>query len=845
MPIYKNKKNFALIFLMCLVQPIMSEEANAEFESVKFNPMFLVGNTVNHDLTSFERGNGLAPGRYLVNIYINSFYKFESEIEFISSKSQGVSVSCISGDVLKDIGLKDEYLLGINKDKCYLISEVILGSGEELDSSKMNLNFVIPQAYLKKLANGYVPQSALSQGNSAGYINYTGSYYTNKYKANNKTTTSTFLNSQTGVNLGLWQLRNNSTLRNTNTSGTTYTNGNTYLQRAFTDIRSSILIGESSTRGAIFDSIPFRGITISSDERMLSPNQQGYAPVVRGTVGSNARIVIRQGNSVIDETSVPPGDFIIDDLYPTRNSGDLTVEITEAGGIKRVFKVPFSSVNNSLREGLSRFSVTSGDTRIDYNNAKNVKFIEGVYEQGINNELTLNAGVQIADNDYRSFSFGGVSATQLGAFGYNVNYSYFDDLSFISTSKSGWQFKLSYNATYAPTNTSLMLAAYKYSTDGFISLNDSLAKGLTPYYYIDDEKIYIRSESFRQKDRLEINLNQPLNEFGSLYLSASKQTYHEGLGHINQYQAGFQNTIGKVSYSINASREQVYASSLANKGKSQNIYSLNISVPFDFLDNKVGNLNSNMIHYGKSGNVYQNNFVGNFGENRDFTYSLSHSIESKNNINSYSINLSRDSSIGTFGGSYASQGNSSIYSVNGRGSLVAYSGGVIAGPYVSETFAIIEAEGAEGAILTSTNGVKINRFGMAIIPSLSAYRFNNVNLDPKNMSTKVELNETQKKIAPYAGAIPVIRFNTKIGHAILMDVKTSKGEYLPVGAIVTDYKGNDIGIVGQGSQVYIRVPEIKGKVTINFDTSKKCIVNYNLEDNELNSDLIYLKGVCV
>lgn len=812
------------------------------YEHIKFNPKFLMGMSQDVDLSTFESGNGIRPGTYMVSIYVNGLFLLEKEIEFTSSSSPGVSKSCIPYAILADAGIKEELITGLDKTRCYNIADIIKGAGEEINPSRMSVDLIIPQAYINSLARGYVPRSALDAGDYVGFINYSGSYFRNNYKNSYNNTNSTFFNFQSGINLGLWQFRNNSTLRNTNTSGTKYTNGNMYVQRAIPDLRSTLLIGESSTRGSLFDSVAFRGIRISSDERMLAPNQQGYAPVVRGVASSNARIVIRQAGNVIYETTVPPGDFVIDDLYPTRNSGDLSVEISEAGGVTRTFSVPFSSVSASLRQGLSRYSVTSGKTRSSYSNANDVNFIEGIYEKGLSNFLTVNSGLQFSDNQYSSVSFGGVTATPMGAIGYNANYSHFSNVNDGQSSKNGWQFKLSYNATYDPTGTSLMLAAYKYSTEGFISLNDSLAKGSIPYYYVDDDNVYRRSETYRQKSRFEISANQPLKQFGSIFVRASRQTYHDGASKNNQYQVGYQNTFGKLSYGVTASREMVYT---ANNSvyNNQNVYSVNVSIPFDFFSSK-GVLSSGVTHYGKDGNIFQNNYNGSFGEQNQYNYSLNQAVDKRSDTNSYGMNLSRDTSSGTFGGGYSRQSNSTILSANGRGSVVAYGGGIVPGPYVSETFAIVEAEGAQGAQLTNTNGVKINRFGKAVVPSLSAYRYNNITLDPRDMDPSAELNETQKKVAPYAGAIPVVQFKTNTGYALLIDVTTTDGHFLPVGAQVKNLQGNEIGIVGQNSQLYIRVPETQGRVIVNYGKNKSCFISYDITKKQLHDDIIYLNSTC-
>ncbi len=72
-----------------------------------------------------------------------------------------------------------------------------------------------------------------------------------------------------------------------------------------------------------------------SDESMLPQSERGFAPTVTGLVQSNAIVTISQNGNVIYQTTVPPGRFAINDLYPTSYSGDLEVTIEEANGTVR------------------------------------------------------------------------------------------------------------------------------------------------------------------------------------------------------------------------------------------------------------------------------------------------------------------------------------------------------------------------------------------------------------------------------------------------------------------------------------------------------------------------------
>lgn len=104
-----------------------------------------------------------------------------------------------------------------------------------------------------------------------------------------------------------------------------------------------------------------RGAMLASDEEMLPDSQRGFAPIVRGIAKSNAEVSVEQNGYVIYRTYVQPGAFEINDLYPTANSGDLTVIIKEADGSEQRFIQPFSSVPIFQREGHLKYSFAAGE----------------------------------------------------------------------------------------------------------------------------------------------------------------------------------------------------------------------------------------------------------------------------------------------------------------------------------------------------------------------------------------------------------------------------------------------------------------------------------------------------
>ena len=82
---------------------------------------------------------------------------------------------------------------------------------------------------------------------------------------------------------------------------------------------------------------------------------------------------------------------------------------------------------------------------------------------------------------------------------------------------------------------------------------------------------------------------------------------------------------------------------------------------------------------------------------------------------------------------------------------------------------------------------------------------NDISLDPQNMSTQVELAESSLRIAPYAGSITKVQFTTK-RLCTFISPTTLDGSHLPFASQVYNQNNEVIGIVAQGSRIYLRTP---------------------------------------
>ncbi|MGS9149673.1 fimbria/pilus outer membrane usher protein, partial [Salmonella enterica subsp. enterica serovar Infantis] len=61
-----------------------------------------------------------------------------------------------------------------------------------------------------------------------------------------------------------------------------------YLQSDIIALKSQFTAGDSNTPSDVFDSVPFRGLQLTSDDQMQPNSQRGYAPTMRGLARSHA-----------------------------------------------------------------------------------------------------------------------------------------------------------------------------------------------------------------------------------------------------------------------------------------------------------------------------------------------------------------------------------------------------------------------------------------------------------------------------------------------------------------------------------------------------------------------------
>lgn len=827
-------------------QGVSATAAASEPDSVQFNPQFLAGSgAANVDISRFNKGNVAAAGHYRAALYVNGVWVGMTDVNLRDVGGQKHSVQPVfDRDLLTRAGVDVMRLPEAAAAKldpaasdggAAPLPELIPQGTATFDMGEQRLDVSVPQAMMSRSARGWVDPKFWDDGVPAAVFQYNANvYHTN---GNGLSNTQGYLGINTGVNVGAWRFRYNGNVTTATGTGTHVQSMQTYLQRSFTPIKSQLTLGDSYTDGSIFDSFGVRGVQLGTDDRMYPESQRGYAPTVRGIANTNAKVEVRQNGNIIYETTVAPGPFVIDDLYPTGYGGDLQVVVTEADGSQRVSIVPYAAPVNALRPGRWRYSIAAGQYR-DTSLSSQPFVMEVNLQHGINNLITLYGGV-IGAEDYFAMAGGMALDTRVGAFAFDATQAN-TNLHGGLPNRSGQSYRLSYSRVFTPTDTDVTLAAYRYSTSGFLSLPDAMTLRDLSLRGIANTNNGI------QKGRLQLTLNQNLKSWGAVYASGFTQNYWNKSGRDTSYQVGYNTNIRRIGVGVSLSRELE-----VDSGRWDNRVMLNLNIPLDF-GSKIANASTSYTHDSLDhSNQIQESLTGALGTNNEFNYGVTAGYDSgssgNGNINGNVGYLSRYTQLRAnagYGNGYTQAGGGL------SGSIVAYQGGVVVSPQTGDTFAVIEAKDAVNAQVSTSPGVRVDSRGHALVVGMQPYSQNTVDIDTKGLPMGITLKSTEQSFAPTAGAVVRVKFDTENrGRAVMMHLRRRNGTAVPFGADVLDAKGNNIGTVSQGSRAMYYTKDTSGDLTVRWGSGieQSCKVRYEMAPvvkDKPAAQIVFADAIC-
>ena len=787
-----------------------------------FDTHFMMGGMKGEKIADYQfNGDKPLSGQYELDIYVNQQWRGKYDIGVKDNPDE----TCLSLDMLKRLGISTTAF--DKNSKCISLADAVQGGSFAWDIGVFRLNLTVPQAHVELLEQGYVPPENWDRGINAFYTSYYVSQYYSDYKHgdNHKSTYARF---SSGINLLSWQLHSDASYSKTEADTGDWKSNTLYLERGIESLLSTLRAGDMYTSSDIFDAVRFRGVRLYRDMQMLPNSKQNFTPIVQGIAQSNALVTVEQNNFVVYQKEVPPGPFSIADLQLAGGGSDLSVSVKEADGTVRTYLVPYAAVPNMLQPGVEKYDFAAGRSHLE-GASNQTSFAQASYQYGLNNLLTLYGGTMLADG-YNEFTLGTGWNTRIGAISVDATRSHsrqdngdvFD----------GQSYQIAYNKYLTKTATRFGLAAYRYSSRDYRTFNDHVWANNKDTFHHDDSDPYDIDDYYRndfgRKNTFSANVSQSLPQgWGSVSLSILWRDYWGRSGSGQDYQFSYSNSWQRISYTFSAS--QTYDEDHHEDKR----FNLLFSLPFDWGDDITSprrHINvSNSTTFDDDGFAANNTGItGTAGNHDQFNYGVNVSHQKQDSETTAGTNITWNTSVATLNGSYSQSSNYTQSSGSVSGGVVAWSGGVNLASRLSETFSILQAPGLEGAYVNGQKYRRTNAKGQVIYDTLTPYRENYLTLDISQSQSETELQGNRKTVAPYRGAVILVPFETDQRKPWFIKALRPDSSPLTFGYEVEDSSGQNIGIVGQGSQVFIRSNELPAAVNIAIDKKqgRYCTIHF-------------------
>lgn len=824
-----------------------------------FNPAFLSDDAASvADLSRFEKGNQQPAGVYRVDIWRNDEFIGTQDMAFEPAEhtapAAGGLSPCVNPALIKRLGINSTAFPALAKyqdGSCIPLTTAIPGAEIAFDFASQKLAFSIPQVAMQNSARGYIPPDEWDEGIPAALLNYS-------FSGNRGTDDdSYFLSLQSGLNYGPWRLRNSGTWNYSSSSGQHQNNWNnvaTWVQRAIIPLKSELVLGDSNTGSDVFDSVGFRGARMYSSDSMYPDSMQGFAPTVRGIARTPAKVVIRQNGFVIYQSYVQSGAFAISDLNPTSSSGDLEVTVEEKDGSQQRYTVPYSTVPLLQREGRIKYDLVAGDYRSGNDQQDKPFFAQGTVIAGLNDGYTLYGGSQLSEN-YAAVAIGaGKNLGDWGAISLDLTHArstLVDD-----STHEGQSLRFLYAKSLNRYGTNFQLLGYRYSTEGFFTLDDTTWKTMSGYQYDDKNKdkdgvpdvISYHNLTMNKRGRFQVNISQSLGDYGSVYVSGSQQSYWGTSDTNTWYQLGYSGGWQGISYSLAWSWNQ----SVGIPGTDR-IATFNLSIPFSLFsghgyrrdtafDRAYATVSANRNSNGQ--NSWQSGVSGTLLEGRNLSYSVTQGHSSSNGYTG-SASANWQATYGTLGMGYNYDRDQHDLNWQLSGGVLGHADGVTFSQPLGDTNVLIKAPGASGVSVENQTGVKTDWRGYAVMPYATVYRYNRVALDTNSMSNNTDIENNVSNVVPTEGAVVRAAFDTRIGVRALITARRGN-QPVPFGAIVRETSRGVTSMVGDDGQIYLSGLPLSGELLIQWGegANSQCRASYSLPEKSLQQAITLTEVRC-
>lgn len=795
-------------------------------DSVEFNTDVLdTADRTHIDLSRFSTDNYISPGSYLLDIRVNGKSLDQEKIRYIETAKGKSAQPCISSSLLNKLALKEEARLMVAQpyENCYSLQTL---PGVQLSNYAGSLDITVPQAWMKYDDPDWTPPERWDNGIAGLIFDYSlNGQMTRQFDdSHNYSTVSGY--GQAGANLGAWRLRGEyQTSYYSDNHQFAFDWNQIYAYRPLPMMAAKLTLGEISLNSQVFSTVRFTGANLVSDERMLPPALQGYAPEIQGIARGNATVTVSQSGRIIYQTTVPAGPFNIQDLRSSVR-GTLDVRVEEQDGSVSTFQINTADIPYLTRPGYVRYNLAGGTPSTYSHKLQGPSFISGDFSWGVSNAWSLYGGLQTSGEEFSASTVGvGRDLSVLGALSVDATQSLSKQRDGERLTGTSW--KLSYAKTFDEYHSAITFAGYRFSQKNYRTMAQ----------YLDDRyRDYQDSPFFgREKELYTITANKTFwpdsaDQATTLFLSYTHQNYWEnkrreryGMSVSRSFRVG--DTKG-ISANLSAYRSDY-------RGRTDDSLALSLSIPIG--DSRWAGVDVQSYN-GKSSPMAS--YTDNSDANNLWRIRSGASQDGNASVDGYYQRRAQMADINT-NASYQ-QNRFVALGTSVRGGFTATRHGAAlhnGGATMNTARVMVDTNGIGGVPLNDKRS-RTNSFGIAVVPDIVSYSSFDTRVDVDAMDGDIEPAKAITTATLTEGAIGYQAFGMARGLKIMATLRLADNSVPPFGAEVYNADGVSVAMVLDNGQAWLAGVNPDETLNVVWNGKNQCRIAMPSDINEQATSLL-------
>lgn len=568
------------------------------------------------------------------------------------------------------------------------------------------------------------------------------------------------------------------------------------------------------------------GIQFTSDFSMRPDLVTFPLPTVSGAVAVPSTLDLMVNGSRVMTREIQAGPFMIPQLPVMVGGGTIAMTLTDALGNSTTTRLPFYASQSLLAEDLDSFSFEAGVIRRNWgmlNDSYDRPAGSGTYRRGISSVLTMEAHAEGMANQavlgggllLNVFNFGLLNASVAASSSlgrtvklYSAGFQHSGSLlSFgASATISGHDFRDVAAASGDPVPRS------RISANASLSLGKGGSVGVA-YSAVDRDAMAAPINFFTPYAGIIASQNTALP--GGV-LSAT--------GGVLSFQPSQHVHVLSTSYAVQVWGATVYATGFHDlaKGGSSGVL-IGLTLP-------LGNRGTANASVGKS-------TTGPYGQ-----LQVAQTPES---IGDWGYQASASSATPTRGAgelqykspvAYLAAGadriaSQSIYHAQARGALSFVDGGLFASNTISDSFAVVDTDGAANVRVLHENREvgRTDDSGHFLVTDLRAFDTNHLGIDPTDVTADANIAYADHSVRPQDRSGIVVRFPIQASHGALLRLVDKSGAPVAIGSVVTLQGGGATAPVGYDGNAYVLDLQSRNRATVALPNGDRCVIAFDFE----------------